>query len=209
MQLIRLPFWPHAVALLLFALSFSWAAAPLYARDDQFSRLTGSALFKRMKESGDWEITVLPEAIEYLCLTCGGPVVARLERAVPYDPSDFGSVSERYLAERKQFCATLVAARDGRCASHREIGWSMDLHGFRFEYELGHEEVTEMVFFYLEHDVGLVKLVTVIRGEKGARLPETPLKAHMARMTPFFLRSLASHRFSHQFSLTEQAVSLI
>ena len=186
MQQKRSPFWVLAAMLLLLALSFPWAAAPLYARDDQFSRLTGSALFKRTKESDDWDITVLPEAIEYVCLTCGGPVVARLERAVPYGPGDHGSAAQRYLAERKQFCATLVASRDGRCVSHREIGWRMVLHGFSFQYELGHEEVTEMVFFYPDYDLGQVKLVTVIRGQKGARLPESFLKAHMARMTPFF-----------------------
>ena len=62
----------------------------------------------------------------------------------------------------------------------------MVLHGFRFQYEKGLEEVTEMVFFYPEHGVGQVKLVTVIRGEKGTRLPEFPLKAHMARVTPFY-----------------------
>ena len=146
MQQIRLPFGTHA-AFLVFAFSSLWAAAPAYARDDQFSRLTGSALFKRTKESDDWDITVLPEAIEYVCLTCDGPVVARLERAVPYGPGDHGSAAQRYRAERKQFCATLVAARDGRCVSHRTIGWSMVLHGFRFQYEMGHEEVTEMVFF--------------------------------------------------------------
>lgn len=186
MQQIRLPFGARAAALLVFALSSLWAAAPVYARDDQFSRLTGSALFKRTKESDDWDITVLPEAIEYVCLTCDGPVVARLERAVPYGPGDHGSAVQRYLAERKQFCATLVAARDGRCVSHREIGWSMVLHGFSFQYELGHEEVTEMVFFYPDYDLGQVKLVTMIHGEKGGRLPESFLKAHMARLTPFY-----------------------
>jgi hypothetical protein len=186
MQQIKLPCWPHAAALLLFVLSGLWAAAPVSARDNQFSLLTGSTLFKHMKESGDWDITVLPEAIEYVCLTCEGPVVARLERAVPYGPGDYGSASQRYLAERKEFCANLVADRDGRCVSHRTIRWSMVLHGFRFQYEIGHEEVTEMVFFYPEYDVGQVKLVTVIHGEKGVRLPDFLLKAHMARMTPFY-----------------------
>jgi len=62
----------------------------------------------------------------------------------------------------------------------------MVLHGFSFQYELGHEEVTVMVFFYPDYDLGQVKLVTVIRGEKGARLPESLLKAHMARLPPFY-----------------------
>ena len=52
---------------------------------------------------------------------------------------------------------------------------------------VGTGDYAEMVFFYPEYDVGQVKLVTVIlHGEKGVSLPDFLLKAHMARMTPFY-----------------------
>lgn len=162
---------------------------PAHAEEDRFSRLTRSSLFKRMEASDDWGIAVLPEAVEYSCLTCEGSVVARLEVVVPYDPGEHKSVEQRYLAERRQFCADLVAAREGRCVSTEVTSWNHPLGGFLSEHETASERVTEIVYFYSEHRSEREKITTTIRVEKGAglwRQSSPPFKAHMARLTFFY-----------------------
>ncbi len=113
---------------------FCLPSQPAHAEEDRFSRLTGSGLLQRMEASDDWDIAVLPEAIEYSCLSCEGSVVARLEIVAPYDPGGHKSVKQRYLAERRQFCADLVASREGRCVSSKETGWR-GLRGFLSVHE--------------------------------------------------------------------------
>jgi hypothetical protein len=162
---------------------------PAHAEEDRFSRLTGSSLFKRMEALGDWEIAVLPEAVEYSCLTCKGSVVARLEIVAPYAPGAHRSVRQRYLAERRQFCADLVALRQGRCVSFKKTRWNIVLRGFVSEHETASESVTEIVLFYWEYGLEREKIMTTIRAEKGANVPRQsspPFMAHMARLTFLF-----------------------
>lgn len=190
MQVFSLSCLRQTVVFVSFVVAVSCLPSqPAHAGEDRFSRLTGSYLFKLMEANDDWDIAVLPEAVVYSCLTCEGSVVARLEIVAPYAPDMHATVEQRYLAERRQFCADLVAAREGRCVSTEVTSWNHPLGGFLSEHETASESVTEIVLFYWEYGLEREKIMTTIRVEKGANVPRQsspPFMAHMARLTFLF-----------------------
>lgn len=166
-----------------------FVSAPVSAFADQWSRLTRSSLLQHIEATGDWTVDVEADAIRYGCVTCDGYVEARLEVVSPYDSGVHGSVQQRYLAERKQLCADLVASRTGRCVALREIGWGMSLTGFAAEHETDLEKVTEISLFSWEWGVGpqLIKAtvrVETTKAQEGYDLGF--LTAHMARLSLFY-----------------------
>ncbi|WP_162929995.1 hypothetical protein [Pseudophaeobacter sp. EL27] len=189
MRQSRFPLATLAVMLLLFVFSGLSAALSAQAGENRFSLVTKTPQFQRMEEAGVWDTTVLPEAIEFSCLTCGGAVVARLETISPYVSDLYDSLEQIYLADRRQFCADLVSGRDRRCISSSQIRWNFSLRGFHSEYETALENVIELVLFHRGYEGEFEMLKTTIRVEKGANPPANysgMFLHYMSRLSPFY-----------------------
>ncbi len=160
-----------------------------WASDNRFARLTKSGLLDRAEERGGWDVTVLPNAIEYTCLVCDGEVTARLEIVAPYDAGGHASVRQRYVAERKQFCSELAASQDGRCVSFKDFSGRGPLHWFHAAHETDTSR-TFCISLFNQGNSGEPELIqTTIRAGEGA---SSPLQLsgffmhHMARLTLWF-----------------------
>ncbi|MDE4146428.1 MAG: hypothetical protein P1U91_08110 [Pseudophaeobacter sp. bin_em_oilr2.035] len=160
-----------------------------WASEDRFARLTNSGLLERAEERGSWDVTVLPNAIEYACLVCDGEVTARLEIVAPYDAGGHSSVRQRYLAERKQFCSELAASRDGRCVSFRDFRGRGPLHWFQSVDETDAGRVIHISLFNREvgYEPELIQ-TTIHVGESATFPPQMTglFRHHMARLTVWF-----------------------
>lgn len=159
------------------------------ASEDRFARLTNSGLLERAEEQGGWDVTVLPNAIEYACLDCEGEVTARMEIFTPYDAGGHASVRQRYVAERKQFCSELAASRDGRCVSFRDFRGRGPLHWFHATHETdtGRTFCISLLNQGFSGEPELIQMT--IRAGEGARSPlqlSGFFMHHMARLTLWF-----------------------
>ncbi|UWQ79599.1 hypothetical protein K3725_00900 [Leisingera sp. S132] len=160
------------------------------ASEGRISGLAASPLLQRMAEKGEWEARVSSEAIHYTCLTCVGRVKARLEVLAPYGTGSHASVWQRYLAERKQFCADLAASREGRCVSTeaKKLRGGA-LTGFRSVHETDAYRVISIGLFYHEYGSGPELIHTTIQMDRGVELEHDPSSMflhHMARPTIWY-----------------------
>ncbi|GLQ27364.1 hypothetical protein [Sulfitobacter pacificus] len=164
------------------------------ADDGRFSPLIGSGILERMETARVWEIEILSSGIKYKCLKCDGNVDAMIEVIAPYAPEKYTSIAQRYLAERKLFCAHLVIQGNGRCVETRSIGYRAGLlRGFESTHETSNQRSVEMVFFYrnlyFAGNSGPELIRTSVMIDNGATLPNDALETfywHMAKLTAFW-----------------------
>ena len=176
------------------ALGLSLGGWPALAGDGRFDPLLNSRLFSQLEESGAWDVSVSETMLSYNCRQCGGEVRVTLEIVMPYAAGGFGTSVQRYLAERKAWCADLARRFLGRCTGFSVNRWHLTLEGFKASHEIGDWSVTELVFFYHNNRYfGPASGPELIRGtmtlESGATPPDgttSLLHAQMARLTAFY-----------------------
>lgn len=184
MRLLKL-----TTALLLFSV-----ASPVYAVEDRLKPLMNSHLIVRLEEEGTWQVSTQGSSVRYDCLACTDDVSAELEVVAPYTAGKYASPAERYLTERKAFCADIVVHNQGRCLATEKTGWRADLlTGFHSIHEIDGKSVTEIVFFYNNRNWGASRGPEIIRGtiytERNAAVPDgfsELLLHHMAKLTAFY-----------------------
>lgn len=172
-----------SVALAVLAAALLQLPQIVIASEGRLSRLAASPLLQHMTERGDWIARVSTEAINYTCLTCEGPVKAKLEVFAPYGPGSHVSVWQRYLAERKQFCADLVASREGHCVSTepKKLRGGA-LTGFRSIHETDVLRVISIGLFYNGYGSGPELIHTTIQMGNGVELEQDPRSMFLEHM---------------------------
>lgn len=133
--------------MMLITLSFLHHTA--FAETNRFFRLTESSLLKHLTKQGDWKIDISKDVIDYECQSCARGITARLEVIKPYRAGKFGSVAERYIAERKNHCVRLLTEENGRCLGVSFAG-RRGLEGFESRQEREKLNEIELVLFYAE-----------------------------------------------------------
>ena len=177
------------IASLLAVLSMSVVNAAR-AEEARMDSLASSYLIENLVAERNWEVTLYERRIDYVCLVCGGKLIARLEVLAPYDAGHFSTPGKRYLAERRQRCFELTANGQGRCVGTQHASVRRSLSGFQSETEMLSKREIEIVFFY--HDrrwPGPELIRTTIDVSEGATLPEESVVLfmwHMARLTLFW-----------------------
>ena len=150
--------------------------------------LSGSYLIENLERNGDWEIQFGASRVDYLCLTCEGQTEASIEVIAPYTAGDFPTLSQRYLAGRKLYCAELVRTQAGRCLGTAPTGYRA-LEGFQSVQELAGRHVIEIVFFNHDriHGQELIRgLISRDAEADSAGNPAQLFRFHMARLTLWF-----------------------
>lgn len=172
-----------AIATILFAQTS-------YAEGTRFGRLDGSYLIANMEREEIWSAEFNEAFIRYTCLECASPVTALLEAITPYTSEHYGSLSERYLSERKVYCTELVVSGAGQCLKTRPARMrGGSLSGFISEQDIASQREIEIAFFYHEREFGPELIRTKILLEDGAILPIDALgmfREHMAKLTIFW-----------------------
>ena len=120
-----------------------------FAETNRFFRLTKSSLFENLTKQGDWKINISKDGIDFKCQSCERGITARLEIIKPYREGKFGSVSKRYIAERKNHCVRLLMEENGRCLGVSSAG-RRGLEGLESRQERVKLNEIELVLFYAE-----------------------------------------------------------
>ncbi|WP_300073457.1 hypothetical protein [uncultured Ruegeria sp.] len=77
------------------------------------------------------ETQVFQSEITSICKKQGRQTNLRIDVSTPYKSETFGSHNQKYLADRKLYCARIVAERVGRCIGTFDISPRHSLRGFR------------------------------------------------------------------------------
>ncbi|MEX0301442.1 MAG: hypothetical protein AB3N24_03360 [Leisingera sp.] len=147
-----------------------------------------SSLIRDLKRDGDWEVQFGANRADYRCVTCKGQVEASIEVIAPYTAGDFPTLSQRYLAGRRLYCAELVRRQLGRCL------WTASspqrfLGGFISAQELAGRRVIEIVFFNRDWENGqeLIRGLVIMDAEaESAGDLVGRFDYYMARLTRFY-----------------------
>ncbi len=174
--------------LMAFASVFSTQSS--LAEGTRFNRLAGSHLIANLENEETWSAEFSVSGVKYTCLECAFPVTAFLESITPYASEHYRSLSDRYLSERKIFCADLVINGPGRCLGTRPARMRGGaLSGFVSKQDIASRREIEIVFFYHEREFGPELIRTKIMLEDGATLPNDAsgmFREHMAKLTVFW-----------------------
>lgn len=143
--------------------------APGFASDPRLSRPVDSYLIENLRRTGEWSVKSFPSKIEYSCLKCDGAVHVTIEIISPYTAANHGSLLDRYLSDRRKYCATLAQLGKGRCIKTLNRRWRGVLQGFESETKLSDRKTIEIAYIYSERkfDPGLLKAtISVQNGAK-------------------------------------------
>jgi len=150
--------------------------------------LAESYLIENLKRDGTWEVQFGAARADYRCLTCDGEIEVSIEVIASYTAGDFATLGQRYLAERRQFCAELVRQQAGRCLGTAPTRYRA-LKGFHSAQELAGRHVSEIVFFNhdREHGRELIRgRISMDAGTEPAGNLIEMFRYHMARLTLFY-----------------------